>query len=156
MKINELQAVILQKEQLLQKVDKKTGEAFSEVLTQSLKKMQETQSSGSASLFPLTATYETTMPLSISTADTESYRAKVLDRAESSLDLIDRYREGLANPNTSLKDLNSIVQTMDSESDELNSLAAGLSDGDELKSVAKQLATTMKVEVMKFNRGDYL
>jgi hypothetical protein len=76
--------------------------------------------------------------------------------AERFLDLLDEYRQRLADPRVSLKGLDSAVRAMEEGRGELAALLDGLSDGDGLKEVLNQTLVAAEMEIVRFRRGDYL
>lgn len=76
--------------------------------------------------------------------------------AERFLDLLDEYRHRLADPQVSLKGLDSAVRAMEEGRGELAALLDGLPDGDGLKEVLNQALVAAEIEIVRFRRGDYL
>ena len=132
--------------------------SFDQVLNQTLTdKTQAGQAAKSSSVHvPRAAWVDPTFVVTPVEAIGETSPAPAIKRAETALELVENYREELLNPATSLKDLGATVRAMEREADELNSLVADLGDDDAAKSLLKEVAVLMKVETMKFNRGDYL
>jgi hypothetical protein len=79
-----------------------------------------------------------------------------IDRIENMLDLLDRYRHKLADPEMNLKQIDPIINEIARENDGLASLAESLPAADELKGILKRTMVTASLEVTKFYRGDYL
>jgi hypothetical protein len=71
------------------------------------------------------------------------------------IDLLDRYRHQLADPQQSLKQMDAIIRDIARENDRLASLADSLPD-DAIKRILNQTMVTASLEVTKFYRGDYL
>jgi len=78
-----------------------------------------------------------------------------VDRIENMIDLLDRYRHKLADPQQNLKQMDPIIRDIARENDNLASLADSLPD-DEIKRILNQTMVTASLEVSKFYRGDYL
>ena len=157
MKINDPSAVINQQNGAAKKTQKKAEADFTKMLSQNIQELESSKAQG------VELTGQTTMPLLYPAANIGPVNLNptlnqdtALIKAESALDLVQRYREGLLDPSTTLNDLNSIIKSMEREAEELNTMMDGLEDEGELKSILSQLSVTMTVEVMKFNRGDYL
>ena len=72
------------------------------------------------------------------------------------LSRLDNYREALAQPNMTLKDISTMVQTLEGDSQRLQSLAQSLPDSSPLKPVMEEAAALAYTESFKFNRGDYV
>lgn len=79
--------------------------------------------------------------------------SEVLDTVLSRLD---KYQEALAQHDLPLKKLSALVQTLEADSQRLQSLAQGLPDSSPLKQVMEEAAALAYTESFKFNRGDYV
>ena len=80
----------------------------------------------------------------------------MVDRVEKYLDLLDEYRQKLANPQVTLKDIYLLINEMEVEKQSLIPVLNSLPDGDGLKDILNQTLITSSLEIIKFNRGDYL
>ena len=80
----------------------------------------------------------------------------IVDRAERLLDTLDEYQQKLASPKFTLRDISPLISKMAEGNENLVSAVNSLSDGVELKKVLNQLIITSSVEIIKFNRGDYV
>ncbi len=80
----------------------------------------------------------------------------IVDRVEKFLDILDEYRHKLANPQVTLKDIYSSINEMDAEKERLTPVLNSLPDGDVLKDILNQALITSSLEIIRFNRGDYL
>jgi len=80
----------------------------------------------------------------------------MVDRVEKYLDLLDEYRRKLANPQVTLKDIYLLINEMEVEKQSLIPVLNSLPDGDGLKDILNQTLITSSLEIIKFNRGDYL
>ena len=80
----------------------------------------------------------------------------IVDGIENVLDLLDDYRSKLADPNITLKDIHPLISAIEHENKFLKPLLNSLSEGDELKPILNQALVTTSVEVIKFNKGDYI
>jgi exonuclease VII small subunit len=78
------------------------------------------------------------------------------DRIEGLLDLLDDYRSKLADSQETLKDIHSLISQIEEEKEQLTPVLDSLTDGDELKNILNQTLVTASLEVIKFNRGDYI
>jgi hypothetical protein len=79
-----------------------------------------------------------------------------VDRIENVLNLLDEYRRKLADPKITLKEIHPLVQTLEKESDRLQPVLKSFGDGDQLKAILNQTLVTTSLEVIKYNRGDYI
>ncbi len=82
--------------------------------------------------------------------------SKTIGRVNELLNLIESYQKKLADPAASLKDVYPLVQQMEKKSAELIPVCESLPDGNKLKDVLNRIIITSTVEVIKFNRGDYV
>ena len=78
-----------------------------------------------------------------------------IERIESMIDLLDSYREKLADPQHTLKQMDAIVGDIARENESLAALADSLPD-DEIKRILNHTMVTASLEVTRFYRGDYL
>jgi len=79
-----------------------------------------------------------------------------IKKVESFLDLLETYTLALSNPEKNLKDIDLLVKSLESEKEKLTALGESLPEGDALKDIVNQAVIHSTVEVLKFNRGDYL
>ncbi len=79
----------------------------------------------------------------------------MVDRVERFLDLLDKYRHKLANPQVTLKDIYPLVNEMDAEKENLIPVLNSLPNGDRLKDILNQTLIASSLEIIRFNRGDY-
>lgn len=86
----------------------------------------------------------------------EIKRSHNIERVEQFLTVLENYQEGLNDPSTNLKDLHSITTRLERNISEMTPILDSLPDGDPLKDVLNRTVVTSTVEVIKFNRGDYL
>lgn len=78
-----------------------------------------------------------------------------IERIESMIDLLDSYREKLADSQLNLKQMDAIVRDIARENESLGALADSLPD-DQIKRILNHTMVTAALEVTKFYRGDYL
>ena len=79
-----------------------------------------------------------------------------IDRVEKFLDILDEYQNKLGNPQATLKNIYPLINEMEAGREKLLPLLDSLADGDGLKDILNQALTTSSLEIIKFNRGDYL
>jgi hypothetical protein len=86
------------------------------------------------------------------------YREKmsIVEDAQRLLDTFSEYQRKLADATYSLKDLSPLVHEMEMGNTSLISAVNRLPDGDGLKDILNQVLIASSVEVVKFNRGDYV
>jgi len=80
----------------------------------------------------------------------------MVERTEQFLDLLEEYQNKLMDPHASLRDIHPLIEKMEKEKDALAPLMESLPDGDELKDVLNNTLVTSTVEMIKYNRGDYV
>jgi hypothetical protein len=83
-------------------------------------------------------------------------RQSALDRIENLIDLLDHYRQRLADPGSTLKHIDPIISQIDREAEHLVPILESLPEGEELKNIINQTLVTASLEVTKFYRGDYI
>jgi len=79
-----------------------------------------------------------------------------IERVENFLNVLDQYKQKLADPMVGLKEMNPVVERMESELDDLLPLLESLPEEDTMKDILNRTVITSSVEIMKFKRGDYL
>jgi hypothetical protein len=72
------------------------------------------------------------------------------------LTIMEAYEKKMTDPQASLKDAYPFVQQMEKKTTELIPTLESLPDGDKLKDILNQALVTSTVEIIKFNRGDYI
>ena len=80
----------------------------------------------------------------------------VVERAERLLDLLSEYQQKLANPAFTLRDISPLIDELKADNKCLVSSVNSLTEGDELKNILNQVIVTASVEIIKFDRGDYV
>lgn len=93
------------------------------------------------------------MQLNVFPSDGEIF---AVERAEKLLDILDEYKQKLANPECALRDIDPLIGKLEACNESLVSSVNSLVKGDELKNILNQVIVTSSVEIMKFNRGDYV
>ena len=80
----------------------------------------------------------------------------VIERAEQLLDILGEYQRKLADPVFTLRDISPLVQQLETCNIGLVPEIDALADGDELKDILNEVIIASTVEVVRFNRGDYV
>jgi len=83
-------------------------------------------------------------------------RDEVVSRAAKLLDTMEEYARQLSSPRATLKEIDPLMAKIDTEKNELQRLSQSLASTDELKSILDEALLRSSVEVIKFNRGDYV
>ena len=85
-----------------------------------------------------------------------SPRPQLGDRVEGFLDVLEGYRQQLADPHRTLRDIQPWVRKMETEVEKLKPSLQSLSEADGMRAILDQTLITATVEIHKFNRGDYV
>lgn len=72
------------------------------------------------------------------------------------LNIMESYQTKMADPKATLKDAYPLVQQMQKKTAELIPTCESLPAGDKLKDILNQVLVASTVEIIKFNRGDYV
>jgi len=75
---------------------------------------------------------------------------------EDMINLLDRYREKLADPRTTLKQIDPVIRKMTQEMENLAPVLDSLPAGEGLRKILNQTLVTASLEISKFYRGDYI
>jgi hypothetical protein len=70
--------------------------------------------------------------------------------------MLDQYRNKLADPAITLKNMDPIIRQIDQETENLAPVLDSLPEDENLKNIFNQTLVTASLEVTKFYRGDYL
>jgi len=79
-----------------------------------------------------------------------------IERIEHMIDLLDQYRQKLADSRISLKQIDATIRKIARENENLATLADSLPDDDQMNDILNQTRVIASLEVAKFYRGDYL
>jgi len=85
----------------------------------------------------------------------EIKRATV-ERVDILLNLLDNYRKQLADPTMTLRNMEPVLNTIIKEKEQLSSVLDSLTSEDGLKDIVNRTLITASLEVIKYNRGDYI
>ena len=80
----------------------------------------------------------------------------IVERTENFLDILEEYQGKLNDPQTALRDIHPLIQRMETEKETLAPVLDSLPPGDSLRDILNQALITSSLEVIKFNRGDYV
>ena len=78
------------------------------------------------------------------------------EMVDAVLSRLEIFQEGLARPDLNLKSLDSLVQALEKDSKNLDSLARSLSADNPLRQIVEETAALTWTESSKFKRGDYI
>jgi hypothetical protein len=79
-----------------------------------------------------------------------------IERVENLLNLLENYRQQLKNPNVTLRTIEPLMNTIADEKDQLSAKLDSIPNEDGLKAILNQTLIAASLEVIKFNRGDYI
>ena len=86
----------------------------------------------------------------------KEYVVILVERVDNLLNLLDNYRDKLADPQVTLRSIEPVINMIAKEKEQLSSVLESLPNEDELKDIVKRTLITASLEVIKFNRGDYI
>jgi len=97
-------------------------------------------------------------PISAVRFNPESLRdkASAIKRVDDLINLLDDYRKQLADPAITLRSIEPVMKKITKEKDQLSMLLDSLPNEDGLKDIVNRALITASLEVIKFNRGDYI
>ena len=79
-----------------------------------------------------------------------------VERVDNLLNLLDNYRDNLADPQVTLRSIEPVINMIAKEKEQLSSVAESLPNEDGLKDILNRTLITASLEVIKYNRGDYI
>ena len=83
-------------------------------------------------------------------------RHATVERVDNLLNLLDIYRDQLADPKVTLRHIEPLLNTIAKEKEQLSEILDRLPNEDGLKDIVHRTLITTSLEVVKFNRGDYI
>jgi len=92
----------------------------------------------------------------IDLTESASILSQCFRAGENTLTTLEQYQEGLASPETPLKKIDPIIQTLIQEVNELALLSERLSPADPLRNILDEIGILSAVEIEKFQRGEYV
>jgi hypothetical protein len=124
--------------------------SFGTILKETVKNVK------TAALAPLSTTVTNPLsgfrPASLSPADHQF----AVNGIEDLIDLLDSYREKLANPRMTMKQIDPVIREMTRGMENLAPVLDSLPADQGLKSILNQTLVTVSLEISKFYRGDYI
>jgi len=88
-------------------------------------------------------------------AENSATETGVLDRVARLIDTMDIYRRKLMDSGNTLRDIQGLIQDMESQSQSLKSISAEVNNQDDLSDVVDQSLMLSSMEIAKFNGGHY-
>ncbi|MCX8044454.1 MAG: hypothetical protein N3B18_10050 [Desulfobacterota bacterium] len=132
-----------------QKLSKKQGaKKFDAVLSDTLNvKLSESQNHTKAVSGPQPLSPIDSFPID---------REDVIGRVIKLLDIMDSYANKLGNPQVTLREISPLIAKIESESSQLKALAESLPPFDDIRPLLDEVLIRSSVEIIKYNRGDYI
>ena len=126
------------------------GKEFGAVLKETVENTKKTESATQQMKFlnPLSGVHLTPRPI--------QDKAITIERIEKMIDLLDQYRQMLADPKVSLKNMDPVVMEMAGEKEKMATALDSMQDGEELKNILNPTLVTASLEITIFYRGDYI
>lgn len=131
-----------------QKQEKTIEESFDEILNEKIDKLSFSK--------PDSKTMHRVQSISDTLLSSVLNKKEMVSRVSSFLDTLEEYSKSLSKPENSLKDINPLIENIESETNDLKLLSDTLPPGDQIKSMLDEILIRASVETIKFNRGDYL
>lgn len=85
-----------------------------------------------------------------------SDKASAIQRVDNLIHLLEDYRKQLMDPSITLRNIEPMIKTINNEKDQLSLLLDSLPDEGGLKDIVNRTLITAALEVIKYNRGDYI
>lgn len=122
---------------------------FQNSLDQAIKRQEGTA--------PQNAAARLSEPMAMTFHKIEAPAQTVVDQTDHLLDLLDDYTEKLGKPGTTLRDMAPLMDKLEVDANNLLQTAERNPDADEsLKQIVSEAALTVRMELIKFRRGDYI
>ena len=137
-------------DQKTNKVAKTTGNKFEDILQQTINK--SLSSEDQTMTLPPIQNISNIRFDPISNID----RTQNIERVEKFLDVLENYQKKLEDPSVNLKEVYPLCTHMEREAENMLPLLNSLPDEDGMKDILNRALVTSTVEVIKFNRGDYI
>jgi hypothetical protein len=83
-------------------------------------------------------------------------KSTTVERVDNLLNLLDNYRDELADPQVTLRSIEPVMNTIVKEKEQLSAVLDSLTNEDGLKDIVNRTLITASLEVIKYYRGDYI
>ena len=127
-----------------------TGKEFGTILKETVK------TSTTAGLAPLQTTFINPLPGLQPGSSSLSNHQFSANSIEDMINLLDRYREKLADPRITMKQIDPDIREMTREIENLAPVLDSLPADEGLRNILNQTLVTVSLEISKFYRGDYI
>jgi hypothetical protein len=136
--------------ELKTKAQPPAGKEFSAILKATVK------NSTTAGLAPLQTTFINPLPGLQPVSSSLSDHQVAANSIEDMINLLDRYREKLADPRITMKQIDPVIREMTHEIENLAPVLDSLPADEGLRNILNQTLVTASLEISKFYRGDYI
>jgi hypothetical protein len=126
------------------------GKEFGAILKETVK------NSTTAVVAPLRTTFINSLPGLQPVSSSLSDHQFAASSIEDMINLLDRYREKLADPRITMKQIDPVIREMTCEIENLAPVLDSLPADEGLKNILNQTLVTVSLEISKFYRGDYI
>jgi len=126
------------------------GKEFDAILKETVK------NSTTAGLAPSQTTFINHLPALQPASSSLSDHQFAANRIEDMINLLDGYREKLANPRITMKQIDPVIREMTREIENLAPVLDLLPADEGLRNILNQTLVTVSLEISKFYRGDYI
>jgi hypothetical protein len=150
MKITPHEISRINNDQKTNKVAKTTENKFEDILQQTINKSSSCEDQ--TMILPPVQNISNIKFDRISNID----RTQNIEKVEKYLDVLENYQKKLENQSVNLKEMYPLVTQMESEVENMLALLNSLPDEDGMKDILNRALVTSTVEVIKFNKGDYI
>jgi len=132
------------------KVPPPAGKEFGAILKETVK------NSTTAGLAPLQTIFINPLPGLQPASSSLSDHQFAANSIEDMINLLDRYREKLADPRITMKQIDPDIREMTREIENLTPVLDSLPADEGLRNILNQTLVTVSLEISKFYRGDYI
>ena len=126
------------------------GKEFDAILKETVK------NSTTAGLAPSQTTFINPLPALQPASSSLSDHQSAANSIEDMINLLDGYREKLANPRITMKQIDPVIREMTREIENLAPVLDLLPADEGLRNILNQTLVTVSLEISKFYRGDYI
>jgi len=121
---------------------------FRKVLSDASAKLKAPSPMASSSLSSITSLNDRSM------IDLSQIRSQSIQATENTLGLLEAYQKALADPEVSLKKIDSFIQALSDQVHHLNVLSEKVPSSDPLNRIMTEVGIVSTVEIEKFRRGE--
>ena len=148
--LNNEQALTTFQHESKAKAQPSAGKEFGAILKETVK------NSTTMGLAPLQTTYINPLPGPQPASSSLSDHQFAANSIEDMINLLDGYREKLANPRITMKQIDPVIREMTREIENLAPVLDSLPADDKLSNILNETLVNVSLEISKFYRGDYI